>query len=141
MLIRKPIKSMTKKELIAYAITIEYLYFNLKDDLEPLAKILPYVEKWKDHHAETIKMYHDKYETEDTNESLEKLIYDREKPKLKPLEELQQMIDNLDLTDNDRHILQVLMNSGNNQTVAAEKLNVSQPYISSVIAKARRKAK
>ncbi|MDG2265581.1 MAG: hypothetical protein P8L91_01225 [Candidatus Marinimicrobia bacterium] len=119
MMIRKPIKQMTKKELVAYALTIEYLYFNLKDELEPLAHILPYVEKWKDHHAHTIKMYHDKFESEEADVPLEKLIYDKEPPKLKPLEELQQMIDNLDLTDNDRHILQVLMDCGVNQTVAA----------------------
>mgnify|MGYP003135530952 CR=1 FL=1 len=135
MLIRKQFNKMTKKELIAYTLTIEYLYFNLKDELEPLAKLVPHLEKWKNHHLDTIKEYHKRYEQERVEEELVSPIYATEKPSFN-IEWIQQTLDTLELSDRTREVLQVL-SSCKTQQEASDILGISQAAISKHISKAK----
>ena len=135
MLIRKQFNKMTKKELIAYTLTIEYLYFNLKDEIEPLAKLVPHLEKWKNHHLDTIKEYHKRYEQERVEEELVSPIYATEKPSFN-IEWIQQTLDTLELSDRTREVLQVL-SSCKTQQEASDILGISQAAISKHITKAK----
>ena len=135
MLIRKQFNKMTKKELIAYTLTIEYLYFNLKDEIEPLAKLVPHLEKWKNHHLDTIKEYHKRYEQERVEEELVSPIYATEKPSFN-IEWIQQTLDTLELSDRTREVLQVL-SSCKTQQEASDILGISQAAISKHISKAK----
>ena len=135
MLIRKQLNKMTKKELIAYTLTLEYLHFTLKDEIEPLAKLVPHLEKWKNHHLDTIKEYHKRYEQERVEEELVSPVYATEKPSFN-IEWIQQTLDTLELSDRTREVLQVL-SSCNTQQEASDILGISQAAISKHITKAK----
>lgn len=135
MLIRKQLNKMTKKELIAYTLTLEYLHFTLKDEIEPLAKLVPHLEKWKNHHLDTIKEYHKRYEQERVEEELVSPVYATEKPSFN-IEWIQQTLDTLELSDRTREVLQVL-SSCNTQQEASDILGISQAAISKHISKAK----
>lgn len=135
MLIRKQLNKMTKKELMAYALTIEHLYFNLKDELEPLAKLVPHLEKWKNHHLDTIQEYHKRYEQERIDEQVISPVYATENPSFN-IEWIQQTLDSLELSDRTREVLQVL-STCKTQQEASDKLGISQAAISKHITKAK----
>ena len=135
MLIRKQLNKMTKKELIAYTLTLEYLHFTLKDEIEPLAKLVPHLEKWKNHHLDTIQEYHKRYEQEKIEEELISPVYATEKPSLN-IEWIQEALDTLELSDRTREVLQVL-SSCNTQQEASDILGISQAAISKHITKAK----
>jgi DNA-directed RNA polymerase specialized sigma subunit len=141
-LIRKPILKMSKKELIAYCLTIEHLYFTLKDETQGLEGIINHVEKWNDHHRETIQLFHDKYNQEqidDENDSLISLVYDVQEPTF-DIPTIQDQVNSLKVSARTREVLQALHENNNNQTIVAEKLGITQSAVAHHVRKAKEKA-
>ena len=137
-LIRKPIRQMTKKELIAYTLTLEYLYFTMKDELEPLQHLVPHLESINKTHRETIHLFHQTYEQEKQEEQLISPVYATEAPSI-DMDRLQKKIDQLDISKRTREVLQSVNDCGN-QEKAAKALGISQSAVAQHISKAKQQA-
>jgi DNA-directed RNA polymerase specialized sigma subunit len=138
-LIRKPLNQMNKKELVAYVLTIEFLYFNIKDELEPLKHLIPHMEELNQTHRETIHLFHQTYEQEKYEQQLISPVYATEEPTI-DMDRLQEKINQLDISKRTREVLQSVNEYGN-QEQAAEALGISQSAVAQHISKARQQAK
>jgi len=132
------LKSMSKKQLIAYSHLLEYQNSQLKDELEPLTILVPHIEKWKNHHLDTIQEYHKMYEQERLEEQLISPVYKTEQSTLK-LEMIQANLNKMNLSNRTREVLQVV-STCKTQQEASEILGISQAAISKHISKARQEA-
>jgi len=139
MIIRKPISKMTKKELVAYVLTIEHLYFTMKDELEPLQHLIPHLEKIAQTHRETIALFHQTYEQEKYEQQLVSPVYATEEPII-DFEKLQELIDRLDITKRTREVLQKVNDTGSQRQAALE-LGISQSAVAQHIGRAKEKAR
>lgn len=132
------LSKLDKEKLILIAIANVQLYQDLKDEHEALQAVNAHTEKWKNHHLDTIDIYHEYQKDKESGSQHISIIYEREEPVI-DMFAIQSMLDSMNLTKRTREVLQVVNDLGS-QEKASEHLGISQQAVSKHITIAKKEA-